>query len=92
MTTAFGWYCLRDVLVSLLLALNQPALAAFVDEGSMGVVRAPEEGELNGIKLAASGILSIYSMYEMCALVWLEGINIYCTCVFMARGGYIMYI
>lgn len=58
MTTAFGWYCLRDVLISLLLALNPSATAgvpAFIDEYAMGGMRAPEEGELNGVKLAASG-------------------------------------
>lgn len=62
MTTAFGWYCLRDVLVSLLLALNQPSLASFVDEENMGGVRAPDEGELDGVKLAASGNI-LYMVY-----------------------------
>lgn len=56
MTTAFGWYCLRDVLISLLLALSpNKGVPAFIDEYATGGVRAPEEGELNGVKLAASG-------------------------------------
>lgn len=57
MTTAFGWYCLRDVIISLLLAISPPeqGVPAYVEEGAMGGMRAPEEGELNGVKLAASG-------------------------------------
>lgn len=78
MTTAFGWYCLRDVLISLLLALNPSATAgvrAFIDEYAMGGMRAPEEGELNGVKLAASGAFAFAfasgsSVYALPGLAW----------------------